>query len=139
MSVVLSFSLSAFNTRNTERERENEITFKGRFSAAKFSKCVARKDVDDDGHSLLAERRNAKDQNGKKERERNAREKRRDENLFFCARKKRVRCAFISTIRTFFMRHFERNLGEKRDSWLHDEECTVARSNQERRVCVLFS
>ena len=72
MSLVLSFSLSAFNKRNTERERENEITFKGRFSAPKFSKCVARKDVDDDdGHSLLAERRNAKDQNGKKERERN--------------------------------------------------------------------
>ena len=94
MSLVLSFSLSAFNKRNTERERENEITFKGRFSAPKFSKCVVRKDVDDDGHSLLAERRNAKDQNGKKERERNARA-RRKENLFFCAQKKRVVCFYL--------------------------------------------
>jgi hypothetical protein len=55
------------------------------------------------------------------------------------ARRRKEWCAFISNIRTFFMRHFERNLGEKRDSWLHDEEFTVARSNQERRVCFLFS
>ena len=56
-------------------------------------------------------------------------------------KKKRVVCLYLSTIRTFFMRHFERNFGRKtRDSWLHDEELfTVARSNQERRVCVLFS
>ena len=91
MSVVLSFSLSAFNTRNTERERENEITFKGRFSAPKFSKCVVRKDVDDDGHSLLAERRNAKDQNGKKERERNARARRVKRICSFARRRKESR------------------------------------------------
>jgi len=57
-------------------------------------------------------------------------------------KKKRVVCLCLSTIRTFFMRHFERNFGRKtRDSWLHEDEelFTVARSNQERRVCVLFS
>ena len=39
------------------------------------------------------------------------------------------------------MRRFERNFGRKNARQLHEDEelCTVARSNQERRACVLFS
>ena len=76
----LSFSLSAFTKRNTERERENEITFGGEiFGTQIFQNVfVVRKDDDDDddGRSLLAERRNkTKDQNEEKEREKETRAK----------------------------------------------------------------
>ena len=135
-----SLSLSPLLIRaKTQRERERMRSHsRGDFRHPNFQNVfVVRKDDDDDddGRSLLAERRNkTKDQNEKKESERNARARRKQ--------KKRVVCLYLPTIHTFFMRHFERNFGRKtRDSWLHEDEelFTVARSNQERRVCVLFS
>lgn len=86
-------SLSAFTKRNREREKKKKITFKGRFSAPKFSKCVDRKD-EDDGHLLLAESRNfAKDQNGNREREtRDVKERERER---ICFAQKRVVCFYL--------------------------------------------
>jgi hypothetical protein len=103
----LSLSLSA-RTEATEREEEKEITFGGRFSAPKFSKCVHRKD-DDDGHAyFFSQKEGTRKIKTGTERKKRARATCK-ENLFFCAQKKRVAWAFISAIRTFFVRHFERN------------------------------
>ena len=59
---------------------------RGDFRHPNFQNVFVRKDDDDDGHSLLAERRNAKDQNGNRERKKRARDVKR---ICFAARRRK--------------------------------------------------